>query len=312
MPPLVAPEDVVARVDAWRGRHVETTMIKGGLSHETYLVAVDGQRAVIRLLNPQVSEALLGISPGEEIENTVRAAETGVGPAVLHAFPDMPALVLEYLDGEVMSVAALQEPARIRAAGRACRRLHDRCRPLVTELDIFRHRERFLELCARRDVRIPDGYHDYDDHVRRIEVAVTARGADLAPCHNDLLAENLIEVGGELRIIDYQLSGTDHRSFELGDLAAESDYDPDRVERLVEAYWGERRPGRVAEARLFLAMSNATWCLWMCIYLALVENPLTAEFDYWLEAEDKWAQARRDLDGREFGTLLELARTGAR
>jgi thiamine kinase-like enzyme len=125
------------------------------------------------------------------------------------------------------------------------------------------------------------------------------------------LAENLIEVGGVLRIIDFQLSGTDHRSFELGDLAAESDYDPDMVERLVEAYFGERRPGRVAETRLFLAMSNATWCVWMCIYMALVENT-TSDFDYWVEAEDKWGQAVRDLDGPEFGALLEQARTGAR
>jgi len=313
MPPLVRPEDVIERVEAWRGRDVATTMIKGGLSHETYLVEVDGERSVIRLLNPQVEQALLGIPPGQEIENTVRAAETGVGAAVLHAFPDLPALVLEFLDGEVMSVAALQQPERVEAAGRACRRLHDRCRPLANDLDIFRHRERFLELCARHEVRIPDRYRDYDDHVRRIEAAVSARGADLAPCHNDLLAENLIEVGGELRIIDYQLSGTDHRGFELGDLAAENDYDPDRVERLVEAYYGERRPGRVAETRLFLAMSNATWCLWMCIYLALVENPATAgEFDYWGEADDKWQQAVRDLEGPEFGALLDVARTGAR
>jgi thiamine kinase-like enzyme len=266
---------------------------------------------VIRLLNPQVEQALLGISPGDEIENTIRAAETGVGAGVIASYPDMPALVLEYLDGEVMSVAALQQPERIRRAGQACRRLHDRCRPLVTSLDIFRHRERFLELCEREGVRMPDGYRDYDGHVRRIETAVTAQGADLAPCHNDLLAENLIEVGGELRIIDYQLSGTDHRCFELGDLAAESDYDPDMVERLVETYFGEARPARVAETRLLLTMSNVTWCLWMCIYRALVENP-TVEFDYWAEASDKWGQAVRDLDGPEFGRLLDQARSAAR
>jgi thiamine kinase-like enzyme len=312
MPPLVTVQEVVDRVDAWRGRSVETAMIKGGLSHETYLATVDGgERYVVRLLNPQVEQALLGISPGDEIENTIRAAATGVGPAVIQSYPDMPALVLEFLDGEVMSVPALQQPERIRRAGIACRRLHDRSAPFVTELDIFRHRERFLALCDREGIRIPDGYRDYDDHVRRIEAAITAQGVDLAPCHNDLLAENLIEVGDDLRIIDFQLSGTDHRAFELGDLAAESDYDPDMVERLVEAYYGERLPGRVAETRLCLAMSNTTWCLWMCIYIALVVNE-TVEFDYWSEAMDKWGQALRDLEGPDFGRLLDEARTGAR
>ena len=86
MPPLVTVQEVVDRVDAWRGRSVETAMIKGGLSHETYLATIDGEeRHVVRLLNPQVEQALLGISPGDEIENTIRAAATGVGPAVSRA-----------------------------------------------------------------------------------------------------------------------------------------------------------------------------------------------------------------------------------
>ena len=43
----------------------------------------------------------LGIPARMEIENTIRAAETGVGAQVVAAFPELPALVLEYIDGVI-------------------------------------------------------------------------------------------------------------------------------------------------------------------------------------------------------------------
>ena len=66
-----------------------------------------------------------------------------------------------------------------------------------------------------------------------IEAALAARPLPSVPCHNDLLAENFIATGDGVRIIDYQLSGNNDPAFELGDIAAEADHDPDRVGQLA-------------------------------------------------------------------------------
>ena len=94
------------------------------------------------------------------------------------------------------------------------------------------------------------------------------------PCHNDLLAENFIDSGGVIRIVDYQLSGNNDPCFELGDIAAEADFDPDRVEALAAAYFGdELTAALLARVRLNLLLSNVTWTLWFSVHHGLLRNP---------------------------------------
>jgi len=126
------------------------------------------------------------------------------------------------------------------------------------------------------------------------------------PCHNDLLAENFIDSGAAIRIVDYQLSGNNDPCFELGDIAAEADFEPDLVEALTRAYFGdETTPALVARVRLNVLLSNVTWTLWFSIHHGLLTR--TVDFNYAEEAADKWAQAVRDLDAPDLGRLIDRA-----
>ena len=44
----------------------------------------------------------------------------------------------------------------------------------------------------------------------------------LVPCNNDLLAANFIDDGEKIWLIDYEYSGMNEASFELGNIASES------------------------------------------------------------------------------------------
>jgi thiamine kinase-like enzyme len=57
-------------------------------------------------------------------------------------------------------------------------------------------------------------------HVWRVDAGDRSCALASVPCHNDLLPENLLDVGGDIRIVDYQLSGSNDPTFELGDIAA--------------------------------------------------------------------------------------------
>ena len=145
--------------------------------------------------------------------------------------------------------------------------------------------------------------------VAEIERALAADPLPTVPCHNDLLPENLIRCGTEIRIVDYQLSGNNDPAFELGDIAAEADYDPDLTLRLARAYFGRDEPRLTSRVRLNLIMSNLTWTLWFAVHHGLLkEQAADADFDYDAEAADKFEQAVRDLDDPEFGRLIDDVR----
>ena len=79
---------------------------------------------------------------------------------------------------------------------------------------------------------VPKGnrYEDFEPQVRELERAMRVRAEPTVPCNNDLLAENFIDVGGEMRLIDYEYSGNNEASFELGNVWSESNLSLDQLE----------------------------------------------------------------------------------
>ncbi|MBO3746885.1 phosphotransferase [Streptosporangiaceae bacterium NEAU-GS5] len=295
-----AVSDALDLVAAWAGRPVTATTIKGGLSHRIARVETeDGDRWLLRVLDPRIAEVGLGIPLDQEIANTVHAASTGVGAQVLHIMPG--ALVLEYIDGPTLDNPAVRDG--IGEIALTCRALHQ-APPFVNDFSIFRKLEQLVGVCRANDLTLPHGYAECLSYARDIEAALDARPLPAVPCHNDLLAENFIAGPSGIRIVDYQLSGNNDPRFELGDLAAEADFDPDDVARLAHAYFGHG--AHIPDVRLYLIMSNLTWTLWFVIHDKLVgASHVGGAFDYSAEAADKFAQAVRDISAPDFGRLID-------
>ncbi|MDG4823624.1 phosphotransferase family protein [Asanoa sp. WMMD1127] len=298
--------DVLRRVSLFADRPVRATPVAGGLSHHIWRVDTGGRSYLLRVLDPAVSAAGLGIPPEQEIENTRRAADSGAGARVIEVLPDVPALVLEFLPGRTLHADDVRADEAIPKLAAACRRLH--AGPaFANDFDILAKRRELLDICRRHDLGIPAGYHDRQSIVDAIGVAIARQPAQVRPCHNDLLPENFIDLAGDVRIVDYQLSGNNDPAFELGDIAAEADFDPDRTAALATAYYGtETVPALIARVRLNQVLSNVTWTLWFSVHHGLL-SARTSTFDYAGEAADKWARATRDLDAPELGRLIDAA-----
>jgi thiamine kinase-like enzyme len=299
-------DDVLRRVSMFAGAPVSHSRLAGGLSHQIWKVDLGERSYVLRVLDPAVSAAGLGVPPEQEIRNTVLAARSGAGARVFEVVPDVPALVLEFLPGRTLSGADVRNPTVVPRIADACRRLHAGPR-FGNRFDIVTKLHELLDICHRHDLRMPDGYLDRLPAVDRIRAALADAPLPTVPCHNDLLAENFIDVSGRVHIVDYQLSGNNDPSFELGDIAAEADFDPDQTAALTTAYFGsETSAALLARVRLNLLLSNVTWTLWFSVHHGLLRNP-ESTFDYWGEAADKWGQALRDLDAPDLGTLIAAA-----
>ena len=294
----MAIEEVVERL--WLGREIRISPIAAGLTNQNFQVTVDGVPHFVRLPGP--STDLLAVDRGNELHNTRAAAATGVGPKVIDHDPSSGALVLEWINGRTMSNEAFQEtamPARIAAS---LRRLHGGTR-FRDDFNMFRLVEHYLRVVGERSIRIPDGYRDQLPKVGLIEAALAARPMPTVPCHNDLLAENYLDDGTRLWIIDYEYSGNNDPTFELGNTAQELGFDAARQEALCAAYFGEATPALVARMRLQMVMSDVGWTLWAAIQAAIS----SIDYDFWGWAEERWGRASTAFERDDFDDLLAEA-----
>jgi thiamine kinase-like enzyme len=271
--------------------------LTGGLTNTNYKVTTPAGCFVVRISGKDTS--LLAIDRENEVHNTVAAAETGVGAPFVAALPGHDALVLGFLEGEVMDAEKLRRGDRLEAVAHACRRLHGG-RRFLHDFDMFEIQPRYLEIVRRRGFRLPDRYEDFEPQIRELDRAMRVRPEQTVPCNNDLLAENFIDVGGEMRLIDYEYSGNNEPSFELGNVWSESNLSLEQLDELVAHYYGEPLRNKVARARLWGLMSKYGWTLWGSIQAGISD----LDFDFWGWATEKYDRAVAELDGAEFEQLL--------
>lgn len=298
-------EDVIGALPAWAGRRVVASPIAGGLTNRNFRVEVDGVPTFVRI--PGAGTDLLAVDRANEIHNTRAAATAGVGARVLHHLPAWDVVVLEWIDARTMSNAAFQAPGEPIRIAEALRRLHAGPR-FRDDFDMVALSARYLRVVDELDIAVPDGYREHLDAVPRIEAALRARPRPTVPCHNDLLAENYLDDGGRLWIVDYEYSGNNDPSFELGNTAQELGFDGGRLRELIAAYFGEATPALEARCRLQMIMSDVGWTLWAAIQSRISH----IDYDFWGWAVERWTRAQAMIDGPDFEDWLAATRGMAR
>jgi thiamine kinase-like enzyme len=169
---------------------------------------------------------------------------------------------------------------------------------------MFEIQQRYLGVVQERGFRLPDRYLDFEPRVRAIADAMRVRMEPTVPCNNDLLAENFIDVGGELKLIDYEYSGNNDACFELGNIWSESNLAPAQLDQLVTYYYGAPLRNKIARAWLWGLVAKYGWMLWASIQDSVSE----LEFDFWSWGMEKYERAVDEFDGPEFERRLAEVR----
>jgi thiamine kinase-like enzyme len=293
-------EEIVELVPELAGTQ-SVTELAGGLTNTNYKIEADGRAYVVRVSSKDAG--LLAIDRQNEYENSVAAAEVGVGAPVVAYLPERGVLVLGFIEGRTQTPEDLRRGDKLDWVAWACRKLHG-ARRFRDDFDMFRIQQRYLRIVQERGFRLPDGYLDYEPQVRRIEDAMAVQDEGTVPCNNDLLAENFIDVGDGFRLIDYEYSGNNDACFELGNVWSESNLSLEQLDQLVHHYYGRPLTNKVARARLWGLMSKYGWTLWASIQDSVSE----IEFDFWSWGMEKYERAVAEFEGPELERLLEDVR----
>jgi thiamine kinase-like enzyme len=278
----------------------------GGQTNRVYRVGNGRDVLCLRLPGKGTEEY---INRRVEMVAAEATAKAGVSPEVVHFDPATGVMVTCFLDHAVTMSPALfaTRPGAPERAGRTFRTLHQSGAVFDFRFELFAMIDAYLGILAGKTVAFPDGYHQGLEEAEAVRAALAAHPVALKPCHCDPLAENFLDTGEGMWIVDWEYSGMNDPMWDLGDLSVEANLSPEAEEAMLAAYFGREASafdrGRMV---IYKAMCDLLWTLWGLIQLAN-ENP--AE-DFSAYARDRFARCRTLMESDGFGAHLEAARRG--
>jgi len=273
--------------------------LEGGLTNTSYRIDTKSNRYVMRICNE--AGRLLGIRRDHERTNSQRAYEAGVGPEVIDALPDENVLVLKWIEASTLQAKDFQsQPGLLERIAVALRILHQG--PAFEGIFNFPSiRRGYLNTVLDNEYFLPDQYLALESLIMKLENAIAVSPENIVPCNNDLLAENFLDDGKKIWIIDYEYAGQNEASFEIGNLASESSLNEQQLTELCDSYWQQHLPAKIARAKAWSVIARFGWVCWASIQEAI--SPLDFDFRAW--GMRKWNSVLPELEGSNYRSLVE-------
>lgn len=259
----------------------------GGLTNRVYAVAGPKGRHVLRIPGHGTAEY---IDRRVELVAARAAARAGVSPRVVAASEDGLMLTEAVADCRTMSGPSFATvPGAVARAARALRTLHDSGETFAFTFDLFSMLDQYLDILKAKRAQVPDGYYEVLASAGEVRSALAAHPLPSCPCHCDPLAENFLDTGERMWIVDWEYSGMNDPAWDLGDVVVEAELDPAGERLLVEAYFdGLPTPYEAGRVVIYKAMCDLLWTLWGLIQHANA-NPVD---DFWAYANHRFDRCR--------------------
>jgi thiamine kinase-like enzyme len=249
----------------------EPSELDGGITNRNFRVTLGDAEYVVR--RPGKDTALLGIDRDAERLANEAAARLGIAPAVAVALDDC--LVTSFVSCTALGPGELADG--VEELARALRAFHDCGVQLPSRFHVPQLLDDYAAIVHARGGALPG---EYDEVVRAAALICDAlASADLRPCHNDLLAGNVIRArdSGRLLIVDWEYAGMGDARFDLGNLSVNNEFDDATDERLLRAYYGEApSDAQRAALRLMRVLSDAREAAWGVVQAHISE----LDFDF--------------------------------
>jgi thiamine kinase-like enzyme len=280
----------------------EPRELDGGITNRNFRVTLGGAEYVVRL--PGKDTELLGIDRSAELLANQEAAALGIAPAVA-------AIVDGCLVTSFVACRALEQSELVDAVeeiARALRAFHGSGVQLPARFWVPELLANYAAIAEARGAGLPDGYDAARNAARRIAAALPL--SEERPCHNDLLAGNLIRANddGRTLLVDWEYAGMGDARFDLGNLSVNNGFEEATDERLLSAYHGEPpTDAQRAALKLMRVLSDAREGAWGVVQGAISE----LDFDFAGYASEHFERLRTTVAGPDFEEWLATASADA-
>ena len=277
----------------------------GGLTNQNYKVTTSLGVFVLRMPGAGTSEY---ISRENESLAARITSEIGVNAPLIYFDARDGVQLTRFIEGGVtMNAERFKDLGSVRRAAQSLKRVHDCGRPFKNRFELFQMIDEYLDILAKKDAPLPDGYHDVKREAGAVRHALNARALPIVPCHCDPLAENFLDTGKQVYVIDWEYAGNNDPMWDLGDVSVEAAFGPDQDEALLQAYFdGAPTANDRGRMVLYKAMCDLLWTLWGIIQY-VNKNPAD---DFWGYAVNRFERCKALMGRSDFGAHLSAVAKG--
>jgi thiamine kinase-like enzyme len=275
------------------------SILDGGLTNSNYRVDTKTKSYVMRISDNSTS--LLGIARENEKINAERAWQAGVGAEVIHSLPEESVLVISWIEAKTLHAENIHEqPELLPKIANALRKLH--AGPKFHRNFYFPSvRKKYLEIVLANNYFLPDEYLQLEILIKELESILESDPEQLVPCNNDLLAENFMDDGEKIWIIDYEYSGQNEASFEIGNMASEIFLSDEQLTILCDSYWQKHLREKIYRAMAWSIIARFGWVMWASIQECVSQ----INFDFRTWGSKKWNSVLPELKGDRYKEITE-------
>ncbi|HLB20927.1 MAG TPA: phosphotransferase [Solirubrobacteraceae bacterium] len=292
--------DILARLESslapLRGGPRE---LSGGITNRNFRVTLGDVDYVVR--RPGKDTELLGIDRAAERLANEAAARLGIAPPVAAVLDDC--LVTRFVSASSPDAGELAD--RVEELARDLRAFHQCAVRLPSRFHVPDLLDDYAAIVRARGGTLPPEYAQ----AARVAASICAALAldTPRPCHNDLLAGNVIRArdGDRLLLVDWEYAGMGDPRFDLGNLSINNDFDQATDERMLRAYY-EAPPSESQRAALKLmrVLSDAREAAW-----GIVQGEVSElDFDFAAYAREHFQRLDATVCDPAFERWLESAR----
>ena len=278
-------------IPEWNGKSIKVNPINAGITNINFEVIV-GEKSFF-LSIPSSSSELLNIDYKNKYYNNKICGKINISPKVTHFIESENLLVTEFIKSKCSSLEIFQSSKEIEQLVKNIKLLHN-ANPFLRNFNMLSQISYYQNI-LKKDY-LPKKLFKYVNNIKSLKNKLYLPNHKLVPCHNDLLAENIINKNNQIFIIDFDYSGNNDPCFELGNLSVEMEYDDEQINKLVKSYYGEINENIISRVNLQGVVSDIGWSLWS--YVQVKNSNLN--FDYNAHAIYRLERAINKMESKEY------------
>ncbi len=291
-------EDIISRIDEWRGKEIHWEPLGGGITNHNYTVYVDDEKYVMCI--PGAGTDIF-IDRDNELECLIEAGKTGVTPRVLRHLKPENISVVQFIQAKTLTTDEITaSDALIKRIVSAIRIIHEKA-AFKKKFDPFQTVRDYMDYVKKYDAPLPS---DFDRMLRisdDIEAAMKRNPPEDVACHNDFLSENFLDDGKQIWIIDWEYGGRGDPYFDLGDFAVEHPFSPKQEELIIREYCGELNKNRLYRMFLNKIVSDLWWSVW-----AMIQSRIsTLDFDFYTYGNERFKRLRKNAGNPDYQKWID-------